>query len=499
VRQSSDRRALNPAFSKVLLWEISNTGLKTQDVFERSIGNLHETVVSSILGDCEFLASLAIDIMDRNLYERSDDCRWWALTTTFREALADGGATDPAPVAGILRYINGLYTVYTNLVVFDAAGTLVAASNPDCQDRIGQPLGEEWVRRTLALKDAQSYAVSAFEPTALYGGNATYVYAAAIRAPGDTARVVGGIGIVFDATPQFTAMLRDALPHSEAGDILPGCFGAFVERDGRVIASTDPRLAVGEVLPVDERFVSLGNGCGFSNIAEFRGQYYAVGAKVSSGYREYKGPNDAYRNDVVALVFIPLAQVAADGANRPARREGVQMPHRTHGPAAGDTTEIATFYIGEEWFGIPSAQVVEAIDLAGITSIPGMPGYVRGVLMFERNPILVFDLKEHLHFGQPVDAAGYRQIVVVRGPSGEAFGILVHRLGEIPEVANHRIDAVANLFPGDAVLAESLVKPEPAAGRSQILVVLSAERIHLKLVSARQKLGDRVLPATMAA
>jgi chemotaxis signal transduction protein len=195
-------------------------------------------------------------------------------------------------------------------------------------------------------------------------------------------------------------------------------------------------------------------------------------------------------------VFVPLGQVADRSGRRGVRREGVQMPHRALGQDGGESTEIATFFIGEEWFGIPSSQVVEAIDVAGITPIPGMPGYVRGVLMFERNPILVFDLKDHLHFGAPVDADSYRQIVVVRGTSGEAFGILVHRLGEIPEVANHCIDAVANLFPGDAVLAESLVKPDPASGRSQILVVLSAERIYLKLVTARRKLAEvTTLPA----
>lgn len=496
VRQSSDRRALNPAFSKVLLWEISNTGLKTQDVFERSIGNLHETVVSSILDECGFLASLAIDIMDRNLYERSDDCRWWALTTAFREALAGQGGASPEQLAGVLRYINGLYTVYTNLVVFDANGNLVATSNADSNTGVGQPIVEDWVRRTLQLKDVQEYTVSAFAATSLYGGRPTYIYAAAIRAPGDASRVVGGIGIVFDSAPQFAAMLRDALPRNEAGEVAPGCFGVFVERSRRVIASTNPEIPIGEVLSVDEAFVALGNGQGFSNIVAFQGQYYAVGSKVSSGYREYKGPNDSYRNDVVALVFIPLGQVGEGAVQHNLRREAVQLRQRARSPEVGETTEVASFYIGEEWFGIPSVKVVEAIDIAGITPIPGMPDYVRGVLMFQQSPILIFDLKNHLHFGSPVDADSYRQIVVVRGSVGEAFGILVHRLGEIPEVSNQRIDPVANLFPGEAVLAESLVRPDPENGRSAILVVLSAERIHMKLVSARLHLAEvTALPA----
>lgn len=62
--------------SKMLLRNISATGVKTKELFAESIGNLHETVVSAILEDVLFQASLAVDIMDRNLYERANDCRW---------------------------------------------------------------------------------------------------------------------------------------------------------------------------------------------------------------------------------------------------------------------------------------------------------------------------------------------------------------------------------------------------------------------------------------
>lgn len=495
VRQSSDKKAINPAFSKVLLWEISNTGLKTRDVFARSIGNLHETVVSAILEDCQFLAALAIDIMDRNLYERSADCRWWALTTAFREILAAGpaDAAGAARIAAILHYINGLYTVYTNLLVFDAAGTLVAVSNDAAAARVGRPVGEEWVRRTLALKDSQSYAVSAFDPTELYGGAPTYIHAAAIRAPDDESRVVGGIGIVFDAAPQFAAMLRDALPRDESGGPRPGCFAVFADRRRRVVASTDAAIAGGDELALDEAFFAIANGRAHANIVELRGQYYAVGSKMSRGYREYKGPADAYRNDIAALVFIPLGQVQEVVATAPARQHPVRTPHVARARHGQETTaEIATFYIGEEWFGIPSQNVVEAIDAVGITPLPGMPDYVRGVVMFGGDPLLVFCLRNHLHFKTAVDPAGYTQIVVVRAGDGEPFGILVHRLGEIPEVENEAIDSVANLFPGEGVLSESVVRPDPAAGREGILVVLSPERIRQKLVKARERAGTTV-------
>ena len=98
------------------------------------------------------------------------------------------------------------------------------------------------LRAVLQLRSTQDYCVSPFEPSALYGDRPTYVYHAAIRHPDHAAAVVGGIGIVFDSAPQFTAMLRDALPARA------GAFGLFVDRAGQVIASTDPATAPGSKL-----------------------------------------------------------------------------------------------------------------------------------------------------------------------------------------------------------------------------------------------------------
>lgn len=212
--------------------------MRTRNVFSESTANLYETVLSSALYDCAAKAALAMDIMDRNLYERANDCRWWALTGTFRELLAGGQAAGGRErLTAVLRTINRLYTVYTNLIVFDAAARVVAVSNPAYTELIGQTLAADWVRETLVLPDTQRYCVSPYAPT--------YVYAAAIRTPGDDACVVGGIAIVFDAAPQFVAMLQDALPRREDGGIVDGAFAVFAERDGRILASADAELQPG--------------------------------------------------------------------------------------------------------------------------------------------------------------------------------------------------------------------------------------------------------------
>lgn len=458
----------NSAFSKVLLWEISNTGMKTKEVFEKSIANLHETVVSSILQDSRFLASLAVDIMDRNLYERANDCRWWALDTTlgtFLESKGEGQIS-PGAVTEILRHINSLYTVYTNIVLFDAAGRVAAVSSPEYQPLVGTTLGDDWARRTLALPNSASYTVSPFAPTGLYKHRHTYIYGAAVRSP-DQKRVVGGIGIVFDSEPQFAAMLRDALPRDVNGEILPGCLGIFADAEQRVIAATDKYLP-GERLALDAAFFSP-PGEGMANIAALDGQYYAVGARACQGYREYPGVG------AVALVLIPLGAVSQNKAKAPPpARPANQRRH-----AGGDTVDVATFSLGEHWYGLRSEHVAEAVDSQGLVKVPCVPPHVLGYVMWRSRPIVVVDIGQLL--SPPFQTPGTDVVVVQEGDDKETFGILVTSLNEIPEIPRDRLDVVSSVLAGGQMLTDALVRPENTG--DPILPVLSPARVRSRIAA----------------
>lgn len=481
---SRDSHALNTAFAKVLLWEIGSTGMKTRSVFSESTTNLYETVVSAAISDCSAQAALAMDIMDRNLYERANDCRWWALTGAFREALAQGGEARREELTAILRSINGLYTVYANLLIFDGAGKVVAVANPAYNDMLGQTLQTEWMRKTLALPDSQSYCVSSFAPSPLYANLPTYIYAAAIRVPGEGGDPVGGIAIIFDSATQFAAMLEDALPRTEDGAIVDGAFALFTDQEGQVIASTDPELASGMRLEIGREFFALEPGGEYANIVEFRGRYFAVGARMSAGYREYKSASDAYRNAVVALVLVPLSDrlLRPDERRRLLRTDKASYTRRQAG--GEDAVEIATFYIGDSWYGVASSLVVEAIDAGDITVIPGLPEWARGCVMHDDQPITVFDLAALLT-GRPT-AVEARQIVVIRSPEQRiSFGILVDELGEIPEIPAERIEPIPGMLANGKSLTESLVKPHPADAEKRILVILSVERMLQRLFGTR--------------
>jgi chemotaxis signal transduction protein len=480
-------------FSKMLLWEISNTGFKTQNVIENTVSDLYQTVVSVMLDSSSFFASLAVDIMDRNLYERANDCRWWTLTATFQKLLSKTNLTpqDLERITGVLRYINDLYTVYANLVVFDRYGKILAVSNPDYKDCVGTVIDAEWVARTRSLKTSQDYVVSKFEPTPLYKDDPTYIYGAAIRSE-DGQFIVGGIGIVFDSTPQFAAMLEDSLPRDANGDPIDGSFTLYVDGELKVISSTLPKFKVGSQFNLQPHLCKLETNQAAFDIAIYEGKYYAIGARASSGYREFKGPDDAYQNPVTALIFIPLGNAAEIDAIIEAEYsfQHNQFKPTTTNNSSDTAEEYATFYVGSQWLGIPATQVVEAIQATKIKQLPDTSSILAGVIQHQGAVIPIINLALTLGDTSSDALEGQLIVVIQRTEDSSRFGILVNALGEIPAIEPEKIESIATIFSSANTTAEGITKVDLENGKHNLLIILSAESMWTKINAVHQEYLD---------
>lgn len=478
VRQIDNAQG-NASFAKTLLWEISNTGRKTQAVFEQSIGNLHETVVAALLQNGLSCAAFAIEVMDRNLYERANDCRWWALNATFRRVLSSP-LIEPGEAAlcrKILQYINGLYTVYDNLILFGTQGQVVAVSNTERQGLMGTRLNEEWVGRCLAQSSSQGYVFSEFKPTPLYANQPTYIFGAAIRSL-DGSRIVGGIGIVFDGIPQFSAMLEDALPHNSNGQLAKNTMALFARTDGKVLACTDSRYPPGSTFPLSEIQARLTHGGRSADIITLDGRYYALGAVMSAGYREYKR-SDGHTDDVLALTLLPLGEISSETEKNKKKAQSIDAQNRSRRLGTGDDIlEIATFYIGTQWLGIPASEVVEAIGTDDMTPVlGGRNDLVAGVKMYRGSLISVLYLQRLLVPGAPLPEQA-RQIIVVRTRNKTCLGLLVDQLGEIPEIARNEIQPIAHVAGNGNSLSVGVVNGMRRTNdRHGMLSILSTDRL----------------------
>ncbi|MEV9616200.1 chemotaxis protein CheW [Aliarcobacter butzleri] len=470
----SKLNSTNREFSRALLNEIGITGNKANS----SLDNLNQTIISSILKDCEFLSSLAIDIMDRNLYERANDCRWWALNSYFKEALDDYLTINEKKeeISSILKYINDLYTVYSNLIIFDKNGKIIAVSNEKEQYLIGKILTQDWIEKTLTLKDTSKYCVSKFEKTNLYENESTYIYCSAIRSFKDDNDVVGGIAIVFDSSAQFYTMLDEILPKDIYGNKQKGVYAFFTDKNKQIIATTSTNFEVNSYLDIDDSFFKLKNGQNLSRIIEFRGNYYAVGVKCSSGYREYKSAVDDYKNDVLSFVFILIGKANSNVILSHSKTKFLTSQKREF---TGETIELATFYLGKRLLAVNSKNVIESIGIEELQESIEMDkkNHFKGMVLHKNKLISVLDIRDFVN--EEIEDGTLKNIILVEYDKDNiehCVGLLVSSLETICTVEEKSIQHIQNHFLGSGTLIESLVDIKDSE-ESKIAMLLNIKKL----------------------
>ncbi|WP_151946918.1 chemotaxis protein CheW [Aliarcobacter butzleri] len=470
----SKLNSTNREFSRALLNEIGITGNKANS----SLDNLNQTIISSILKDCEFLSSLAIDIMDRNLYERANDCRWWALNSYFKEALDDYSTISEKKeeISSILKYINDLYTVYSNLIIFDKNGKIIAVSNEKEQYLIGKILTQDWIEKTLTLKDTSKYCVSKFEKTNLYENESTYIYCSAIRSFKDDNDVVGGIAIVFDSSAQFYTMLDEILPKDIYGNKQKGVYAFFTDKNKQIIATTSTNFEVNSYLDIDDSFFKLKNGQNLSRIIEFRGNYYAVGVKCSSGYREYKSAVDDYKNDVLSFVFILIGKANSNVILSHSKTKFLTSQKREF---TGETIELATFYLGKRLLAVNSKNVIESIGIEELQESIEMDkkNHFKGMVLHKNKLISVLDIRDFVN--EEIEDGTLKNIILVEYDKDNiehCVGLLVSSLETICTVEEKSIQHIQNHFLGSGTLIESIVDIKDSED-SKIAMLLNIKKL----------------------
>lgn len=412
-----------------LLDQITDTGSRSDTLFSHSIQDLYRTVLTSSVRAAEYTSQLLVDMLDRNLYERANDCRWWALTAQLREGLARPGATDQsAAIGSLLAEINGLYTVYSRLFVYERSGRIVASTGS--QDIVGSSVDADTLGRVCALQSVQDHYPEPFGPAALYDGRATFVYHAAVRHPDNEATVVGGIGIVFDGEPELLAMLAAGV--AERAKL----HAYFVTPDGTVLSSTDPDYPPGAQLDIDKALLAAG-AASVSRIVLHRGQYVLAAATGARGYREFR-VGQASEQAVVGVVLQVVG--AAHGA------AAVADPAASRIAATGDIgRDYATFFAGDALLALPADQILEAVPFARVQRTASGNGARIGLLDTrlpgqQPQSIWVFDLG-YMIAGRATVPGEDSQVILARHQH-YVVGLLVDELHSVQRFADSAMSAM---------------------------------------------------------
>ena len=228
------------------------------------------------------LAQSLVQLIVRNLYERTADVRWWATDTAFWQALEPGASVEAlAFAANRLATINKFYSVYCDLVLTDAHGRVLASANADhARNIVGADFSREpWFRAARATASGDEYAVGEVTASSHHGGREVLVYSTAVRGNGRAnGPVLGTLGVYFDWQEQGHSIVETeaALPPkiAERTEVM------LLDADRRVIASS--REAT-RFAPFDLRHEDRQRG------SYYDGQGNIVAFARTLGYQEYDG------------------------------------------------------------------------------------------------------------------------------------------------------------------------------------------------------------------
>ena len=229
---------------------ISRTSQELRGAIAANIGKLEDAGASLTVNfrgtRYVDLAHNAIEIIDRNLYERSCDVRWWATDSAVVDAATNGDEASNDYATTRLATILRSYTVYLDLWIADRSGRVIATGRPETYPKaVGMNVSQTpWFANAIGTRTGDDFAVADIQTSSALGGAAVASYSTAIRKGGRSdGRAIGARGIFFDWAPQAACVVENlGLSTEERG----ACRVMLLDAKHRVIAASDGKGALSE-------------------------------------------------------------------------------------------------------------------------------------------------------------------------------------------------------------------------------------------------------------
>ncbi len=227
------------------------------------------------------MAQTLVQLIVRNLYERTADCRWWATDSAFTNCLTNPTQEARAYAAERLGIINRFYSVYADLVLTDISGNIIASSQAGSYPAVtGASVAHQpWFQNAKHHASGDEYAVDPIYRCPLHGNKPMAVYSASVRRDGNLqGETLGVLGVYFDWENQARGIVRDEPTLSQ--DEWRSARVMLLDADLRIIAASDDQGLL-------EPFPLANNNQRKGAYTDASGNLIAYARTI--GYQEYSG------------------------------------------------------------------------------------------------------------------------------------------------------------------------------------------------------------------
>ncbi|WKT57790.1 cache domain-containing protein [Candidatus Nitrosotenuis chungbukensis] len=227
----------------------------TKEILE--VGNLIKSQSREYRGNrLSDLALVNIDLIDRNLYERTADVRWWATDGSVVDALTKKTPEAYESVSQRLNVILQAYTVYYDLVLADTEGNIVANGNKEKYSSVNTNVADrKWFTSAIRTKTGSEFGFQPVYRSPLVNNELAITYSAAVRENGDTkGKIIGVLGVIF----KWESLSQTIINHTPIGeDEKNHTRICIVDNDGLILADSEGKT-LKETLQFDKKTSLLG-------------------------------------------------------------------------------------------------------------------------------------------------------------------------------------------------------------------------------------------------
>lgn len=227
------------------------------------------------------LAYNAIDVLDRNLYERTCDVRWWATDSSFVDCLQTPEHTAREHASKRLGVILNAYNIYLDIWVCDLKGHIIANARPENFQVVGQSVSHlPWFAKCKSITSGDGYVVGEVEESRILRGKQILTYATLIRENGaSNGKPIGIIATSFDWQSQSQSVVEGVRIDEKMEKA--GSRVMIVDRKDRIIASSDGVGILTESFPL-RRIANEKSGFYIDN-------NQLIGFHTTPGFETYEG------------------------------------------------------------------------------------------------------------------------------------------------------------------------------------------------------------------
>ena len=229
------------------------------------------------------LALTNIDLIDRNLYERTADVRWWATDDILVKALSDRNSDSYREASQRLATILRSYTVYADLVLLDIDGNAIANGKPEQFDLTGRNYqGKLWFQSAMRSANGDEYGFQSVHKS-VSSGMHTMTFSCKVHEDGDSnKRCIGVLAAVFNWDGLAQQIMTDTPLNEDEKGSTRVC---IVDNDGTVLADTQNRILSDKISfpKMDELFTEKKS----FRLVKQKGEWQLICHGLSPGYETY--------------------------------------------------------------------------------------------------------------------------------------------------------------------------------------------------------------------